>query len=263
MSLHLEAGLSIILEATVCYKTSQRFPYSMTICSSKKSIYDLFVPAQPQPFTDPVTGLHDSGEKVERASRESQTSPACPGQCWAALPGAWQAAQVLAAVTSIPLLLESKLRPPQPILPKPEVFHCLPQREKHFAWCSAARGSKWLQTLTDTDNSLMAGRNDTLFRVKEPEPAISRAQLGASLLSNSTRVAERIKGCRAAPELVFASPRSCRHTVLLSQGPGLSPNRSILPKKLLVAIKPRNPVASRAGAGYFQTPLESSQAHRI
>lgn len=234
MSLNLEAGLSIILEATVCYKTNQRFSYSTTICSSKKSIYDLFVPAQPQPFTDPVTGLQDSGQKVERASRESQTSPACPGQCWAALPGAWQAAQVLAAVSSIPLLLESTLRWPQLILPKPEVSHCLSQREKHFAWCSAARGSKWLQTLTG--NSPMAGRNDTLFRGKEPEPAISRAQLGASLLSNSTRVAKRIKGCRAAPKLVFASPRSCRHMVLLSQGLGLSPNRSILAKKLLVAI---------------------------
>lgn len=106
----------------------------------------------------------------------------------------------------------------------------------------------------------MADKNYTLFRVKEPEPAISRAQLGASLLSNSTRVANGIKGCRASSELVFASHH--RHMVLLSQGLGLSLN-STLAKKLLVVIKPRNPVASRARAGYFQTSLESSQTQRV
>lgn len=144
-----------------------------------------------------------------------------------------------------------------------KIYHCLLQKEKHFAWCSTAQGCKWLQTLTDIDNSLMAGKNYTLSRVKEPEPAISRAQLGASLLSNSTRVANRIKGCRAASKLVFASHRSCQHMVLLSQGLGLSLNRCILAKKLPMVIKPRNPVASRARAGYFQTSLESSQTQRV
>lgn len=118
------------------------------------------------------------------------------------------------------------------------------------------KAGKWLQI----DNSPMAGRNYTVFRVKEPEPAISSAQLGTSLLSDST---DRIKGCRVASELGFASHWSCQRMVLLSQGLGLSLNRCILAKKLLMVIKPRNPVASSARAGYFQTPLESSQTHSI
>lgn len=86
VSLNLEAGLPIILEPTVCYKTSQRFPYTMTACSRKKSIYDVFIPAQPQPFTDPVTGLQGSGEKVERPFG-AKPPLACPGQCSAAFLG--------------------------------------------------------------------------------------------------------------------------------------------------------------------------------
>lgn len=58
------------------------------------------------------------GSKTQERPFRAKPSLACPGQCSAALPGTWQSAQVLAAVTSIPLVLESNLRQSQLILPK-------------------------------------------------------------------------------------------------------------------------------------------------
>lgn len=221
MSLNLEAGLSVILEVTaICYKTSQIFPYTMTTCSRKKIYLWCF-------YTSTTTTIYwptDWAARPKREDRETlQTKPPITRSGWysAALPGTWQSAQGFSSSyqhpsgsgeQSVPISAHSPKTKGKSITAFLKRKSILPGVPRH-------RAGKWLQTQTDIDNSSMEGRNYTIFRVKEPEPATSSAQLGASLLSDST---SRIKGCIRAG--VCKSPELPAYGAALT-GSGAEPSQ--------------------------------------
>lgn len=86
---------------------------------------------------------------------------------------------------------------------------------------------------------------------------MKKKQLGASLPYNGTGVLIGSGDAECLEVAPAANTRCC-----FRRGLGLSLNRRILARKLLMVILPRNPVASRVRAGYFQPPVASSQAHK-
>lgn len=158
------------------------------------------------------------------------------------------------------LVLEKTLRQSQLIFPY-KVCSCIPPRAKHFAqgsvrWWGAAQARGGFGSHEERNPMFSGWEEGAPHRkiMKKSWKKPSWVQV-CPIMAPGWLIGSGDAEClEVAPA---ANTRCCFH-----QGLGLSLNRCILARKLLVVILPRNPVASRVRAGYFQPPEASSQAHK-